>query len=154
MSCELCSRPLLAENASGWCAECALIVSARLGIVIEERWRDLHGQYVVSERGRVARLMTVDRSHRRYPRVSIDGENGTSTPWSRRPGTAPDRPGCWCSTTTTREPGRGEPALRQPCRQRRRPAAQPAGREGPMTANLQQPQKISPDKVLGGKGTR
>jgi hypothetical protein len=41
---------------------------------VEERWRDLSdGEHVVSERGRVARLPNVDRSHR-YPRVSIGGE--------------------------------------------------------------------------------
>lgn len=55
-------------------AECSLMVSARLRVVVEERWRDLRdGKHVVSERGRVARLLNVDRSHR-YPRVSIGGE--------------------------------------------------------------------------------
>ena len=39
MKCELCGCPLLPENASGWCRECALVVSARLNVVIEERWR-------------------------------------------------------------------------------------------------------------------
>jgi hypothetical protein len=70
--CELCDRPLAPANASGWCRECALIVSARLGAVVEE-WRDLDGEHVVSEHGRVARLLKVDRSHR-YLRVSIGGQ--------------------------------------------------------------------------------
>ncbi|OBF33264.1 hypothetical protein A5724_19540 [Mycobacterium sp. ACS1612] len=71
--CELCDTPLKVENYSGWCRECSLIVSQRLRLVVEERWRTLpDGEHVVSERGRVARLLNVDRSHR-YPRVSIGG---------------------------------------------------------------------------------
>jgi hypothetical protein len=73
VNCELCGCPLLPENVSGWCRECSLIVSQRLDILIDECWRDLDGQYVVSERGRVAKLLKVDRSNR-YPRVSIGGD--------------------------------------------------------------------------------
>ena len=74
MNCELCGCPLLMENASGWCRECELIVTARLRVVIEERWRTHpDGEHIVSERGRVARLLNVDRSHG-YPRVCIGGE--------------------------------------------------------------------------------
>lgn len=74
MICELCGCELLPANASGWCAECSLLVSARLRVTVEERWREHpDGEHVVSERGRVARLLKVDRSHR-YPRVSIGGE--------------------------------------------------------------------------------
>jgi hypothetical protein len=70
--CELCRCELSPANASGWCRECALIVGARLGRVVEE-WRDLDGEHIVSERGRVARLLRIDRSHK-YPRISIGGE--------------------------------------------------------------------------------
>jgi HNH endonuclease len=74
LCCELCRTPLLPENWTGWCRECSLLVSARLRLVVEERWRDLgDGEHVVSGRGRVARLLTIDHSHR-YPRVSIGGE--------------------------------------------------------------------------------
>lgn len=74
LQCELCGCVLLLANATGWCRECELIVSARLRIVVEERWRDLgDGEHVVSERGRVARLLNIDRAHR-YPRVSIAGD--------------------------------------------------------------------------------
>jgi hypothetical protein len=73
VNCELCGCPLLPENVSGWCRECSLIVSQRLDILIDERWGDLDGQYVVSERGRVAKLLKVDRSNR-YPRVSVGGD--------------------------------------------------------------------------------
>ena len=69
--CELCSAELDPANTSGWCAECRLIVSNRIGR--EERWRDHpDGLHVVSERGRIARLLKVDASHR-YPRVSAAG---------------------------------------------------------------------------------
>ncbi len=69
--CELCDTTLEPANWTGWCRECELIVSARLRIVVEERWRDHpDGEHVVSERGRIARLLNVDRAHR-YPRVSI-----------------------------------------------------------------------------------
>jgi hypothetical protein len=103
LCCELCSCVLLPANATGWCRECELIVSAQLHVVVEERWRDLgDGEHVVSERGRVARLLKVDRSHR-YPRVSIGGENGTCTHWSPRRGTAPGRTACsLCITTMIR----------------------------------------------------
>jgi hypothetical protein len=72
--CELCRCTLAPANWTGWCRECELIVSARLRIEVEERWRDLgDGEHVVSERGRVARLLNVDRAQR-YPRVSIGGQ--------------------------------------------------------------------------------
>lgn len=72
MTCELCGCQLSPTNASGWCAECTLLVVNRLDVAVEERWRDLDG-LVVSERGRVARLLPVDSSHR-YPRVSVAGQ--------------------------------------------------------------------------------
>ena len=73
LQCELCGCALLPANSTGWCRECELIVSARLRVVVEERSRDLGDEeHVVSERGRVARLLNLDRSHR-YPRVSIGG---------------------------------------------------------------------------------
>jgi len=69
--CELCRCDLAPGNVSRWCAECALIVGQRLGVVVDERWRDHpDGEHVVSERGRVARLLRVDTAHR-YPRVSV-----------------------------------------------------------------------------------
>ncbi len=40
---------------------------------MEERWRDLDGEHVVSDQGRVAKLLPADRSHR-YPRVYLGGE--------------------------------------------------------------------------------
>jgi hypothetical protein len=64
----------VAHNLGDVCAECRLIVANLFRERIEEKWRDLgDGEHVVSERGRVARLLNVDRSHR-YPRVSIGGE--------------------------------------------------------------------------------
>lgn len=72
--CQLCTNPLQPGNPSGICAECRLVVHNLLGRPIEERWRDHpDGEHVVSERGRIARLLNVDRSHR-YPRVSIAGQ--------------------------------------------------------------------------------
>jgi hypothetical protein len=71
--CELCSSVLAPSNGDAWCRECQLLVSAQLGRVLEERWRDHpDGEHVVSERGRVARLLRVDTAHR-YPRVSVAG---------------------------------------------------------------------------------
>lgn len=66
--CGLCTAVLGPTNISGVCAECRLLVRNLLGRHIEERWRDHpDGVHVVSDQGRVARLLTVDRSHR-YPR--------------------------------------------------------------------------------------
>jgi hypothetical protein len=74
--CILCSRPLDPSNASGICAECRLVVANVLDARIEERWRTVAlvgtDNVIVSDRGRVARLLGVDHSHR-YPRVSIAG---------------------------------------------------------------------------------
>ena len=71
--CCLCTAELSPANASGVCAECRLIVRNRLGVAIEERWRDHpDGEHVVSDGGRIARVLSVDRAHR-YPRVSIAG---------------------------------------------------------------------------------
>jgi hypothetical protein len=59
--CQLCTRPLQPTNVSGVCAECRLVVRNRLGVAIEERWRDHpDGEHVVSDRGRIARLLHVD----------------------------------------------------------------------------------------------
>jgi hypothetical protein len=71
-ACDLCSKLLDRHNASPWCRECEMIVSHRLGVAVEE-WRDYGNGLLVSERGRVARLLRVDTAHR-YPRVSIGGE--------------------------------------------------------------------------------
>jgi hypothetical protein len=72
--CELCTRPVAPSNASHICAECTLIVRNRLGVAIPERWRDHpDGEHIVSERGRIARLLNVDRAHR-YPRVAVAGQ--------------------------------------------------------------------------------
>jgi hypothetical protein len=61
-------------NNSGICRECRLLVHSLLDIRIEERWANHpDGEHIVSERGRIARLLNVDRSHR-YPRVSIAGQ--------------------------------------------------------------------------------
>jgi hypothetical protein len=50
-------------------AECRLVVRNLLGRPIEEHWRDHpDGEHVVSDRGRMARLLNVDRAHR-YPRI-------------------------------------------------------------------------------------
>jgi hypothetical protein len=72
--CELCSRPLAPITGSAWCRECDLIVSARLRVPIHERWAPAVGldDVIVSDRGRVARLLKIDSAHR-YPRFSIGG---------------------------------------------------------------------------------
>lgn len=67
--CILCGRPLAPGNLSQIDDECRLIVRNVLNVAIEERWRDHpDGEHVVSDRGRIARLLHVDRAHR-YPRV-------------------------------------------------------------------------------------
>lgn len=72
--CELCTNPLQPGNASGICAECRLVVHNLFGKPFTECWRDHpDGEHVVSDRGRIARLLPVDHSHR-YPRVSIAGQ--------------------------------------------------------------------------------
>jgi hypothetical protein len=71
--CILCSRELEVCNASEICAECRLIVWNLLDARIEERWRRVAvvgAEVVVSDRGRVARLLNIDYSHR-YPRISV-----------------------------------------------------------------------------------
>jgi len=74
VTCILCTGPLEVINNSGICAECRLLIHNLLDVRIEERWRDHpDGEHVVSERGRVARLLNVDHAHR-YPRVSIGDE--------------------------------------------------------------------------------
>jgi hypothetical protein len=71
--CELCRADLSPTNGGTICAECSLVVHNLFGRAVEERWRDHpDGQHVVSDRGRIARLLNVDRAHR-YPRVSIAG---------------------------------------------------------------------------------
>lgn len=71
--CGLCTAPLGPTNIVGVCAECRLVVRNLLGRHVEERWRDHpDGVHVVSDQGRVARLLTVDHSHR-YPRISVGG---------------------------------------------------------------------------------
>jgi HNH endonuclease len=73
--CELCERETAPYNASGWCAECHAIVMNRLGRAVDERWAPAVGQvdHIVSDRGRVARLLHVVGGHK-YPRVSIGRE--------------------------------------------------------------------------------
>jgi hypothetical protein len=71
MTCILCNRDLLATNATEVCAECRLLIENLLELRIEERWRpalELDG-LIVSDLGRVARLLPIDRCHR-YPRVN------------------------------------------------------------------------------------
>jgi hypothetical protein len=73
--CELCSTALAPTTGGPICAECRLVIRNRLGVEIPERWAPAVGldDVIVSDRGRVARLLTIDRSHR-YERVSIGGE--------------------------------------------------------------------------------
>ncbi|MBX9638500.1 MAG: HNH endonuclease [Mycobacteriaceae bacterium] len=71
--CGLCGCLLARGNLGQICAECRVVVHNLIGRPVEERWRDHpDGEHVVSERGRVARLLNVDRSHR-YPRISVGG---------------------------------------------------------------------------------
>jgi hypothetical protein len=71
--CQLCTKQLAPSNASAICAECRLVVHNLFDRPVEERWRDHpDGEHIVSDRGRIARLLNVDRAHR-YPRVSIAG---------------------------------------------------------------------------------
>jgi hypothetical protein len=76
LCCELCRTLLLPENYTGSCRDCASIVSARLRLVVEERWRDLgDGEHIVRtrphraivERGQIAPLPP--RLHRRREAV-------------------------------------------------------------------------------------
>ena len=73
--CILCARQLDVTNASEICRECRLLVHNLLDVRIEELWAAAVGldEHIVSEWGRVARLLKVDHSHR-YPRVSVGGE--------------------------------------------------------------------------------
>jgi hypothetical protein len=72
-ACILCTGQLDLLNVSGVCRECQVLVHNLLGVEIPERWRDHpDGEHIVSDRGRIARLLNVDRSHR-YPRVCIAG---------------------------------------------------------------------------------
>jgi hypothetical protein len=73
MTCILCRGQLNLLNVSGVCLECQLLVRNLLRVEVPERWRDHpDGQHIVSDRGRVARLLNVDRGHR-YPRISVGG---------------------------------------------------------------------------------
>lgn len=73
MTCILCSGPLEVINNSDICAECRLLIHNLLDVRIDGRWRDHpDGEHVVSDRGRIARVLTIDRAHR-YPRVSVAG---------------------------------------------------------------------------------
>ena len=73
--CELCSTTLVPINGSPWCRECDLLVSARLRVPIHERWAPAVGldEVIVSDRGRVAKLLKIDTAHR-YPRVNVGKE--------------------------------------------------------------------------------
>lgn len=75
MTCILCAGQLDVINNSGICRECLVIVHNLLDVRIEEQWRPAVGQvdHIVSDRGRVARLLPVVGGHR-YPRVSIGRE--------------------------------------------------------------------------------
>lgn len=73
--CILCSRDLELWNGSQIDNECRLIVADLLAVEIPERWAlcdmpGTDGSLIVSDRGRVARLLPVDTSGR-YPRVSV-----------------------------------------------------------------------------------
>ena len=118
-ACILCSRPL--EVSHNVCAECRLLVRNLLGVELPENWRDHpDGLHVVSDQGRIARLLNIDRSHR-YPRVSIAGQKVyqhamVAEAWhGPRPGGAS---GATCRRRS-RPPARRQPALRHARRQRR-----------------------------------
>jgi hypothetical protein len=73
--CLLCEhRELDPWNGSQVCQECRLIVGGLLAVELPERWAtiDVAGTngVLVSDHGRVARLLVIDTSSR-YPRVSI-----------------------------------------------------------------------------------
>jgi HNH endonuclease len=72
--CELCGTTLAPITGSAWCRECDLLVSARLRVVIHERWAPAVGlaDVIVSDRGRIAKLLPIDTAHR-YPRFSVGG---------------------------------------------------------------------------------
>jgi HNH endonuclease len=74
-ACILCSCQLAPLNGSQICGECRLLVRNLLGVEVPERWAPAVGieDHIVSDHGRVARLLTIERSHR-YPRVSADGK--------------------------------------------------------------------------------
>jgi hypothetical protein len=73
-ACILCHGQLDLLNHSGVCHECKLIIRNLLDTRIEERWAPAIGiaDHIVSDRGRVARLLNIDHAHR-YPRISADG---------------------------------------------------------------------------------
>lgn len=73
-TCVLCGRTLDPGNLSQIDAECRLIIANLLGREIPERWSPADGleDVIVSDQGRVARLLKIDRSHR-YPRISANG---------------------------------------------------------------------------------
>jgi hypothetical protein len=103
--CILCSRPLDLCNTSGICAECTLLVANLLEVQIDERWRPAAGTdaVIVSDRARVARLLTIDHSHR-YPRVSIGVGSTTCARWSPKRSSDPARTAsssCTAMTTPT-----------------------------------------------------
>jgi hypothetical protein len=74
VNCLLCRGEVDLWNASEICAECRLVVWNLFGRPVEERWRPAVGLdgIIVSDQGRVARALPIDRSHR-YPRVSLRG---------------------------------------------------------------------------------
>ena len=108
--CELCSCPLLPGNISGVCRECRTHREPPgCASCVEERWRDLgDGEHVVTERGRVARLLNVDRAHPLPAREHRRPEACTSTRSSPRPGADPGlratRRSTGTTTRTTRTP--------------------------------------------------
>jgi hypothetical protein len=76
MNCILCAGDLEPFNRSEICTECRTLVQNLLNEKIPERWApaadDLMADIIVSDRGRIARLLRIDRAHR-YPRVTIRG---------------------------------------------------------------------------------
>ncbi|CAM3221926.1 HNH endonuclease [Mycobacterium intermedium] len=72
--CDLCRTRLLPNNISGICAECRLVIRNRLGVKISEQWMPAFelDDHIVSDRGRVARLLALDTSHH-YLRVNVNG---------------------------------------------------------------------------------
>jgi hypothetical protein len=58
------------------CAECHTLVHNLFGRPVEERWRPANlavNDVLVSDQGRVARLLPTDYGHR-YPRTSVGGK--------------------------------------------------------------------------------
>jgi hypothetical protein len=76
VKCILCAEHELEPwNGSEVCQECRLLVADLLAVAIPERWAAVDvpgtdGSLLVSDQGRVARLLPIDRSGK-YPRVSL-----------------------------------------------------------------------------------